>query len=245
MDLPTAALRDLQRCGPALFRYVVATLLTLCSHRCISWTITVWLPEETWPALASLATLSTTLYLAVLLSAVQAVYFSHLGAIIDKPLWKYQGAKNALRRFFMLWLLINLFLITLVDIQTRLMAADARDAALSLEAVILAGHMLALPVGACIMHLGAFHWHELGEALRPFSRLFSMMLFPIFVGFIQYTLANARILVLTENLFFNLLFLTVTDIPLVLLEAYIFTLIWRVCMHHRSLPPETENPFDF
>lgn len=245
MDLPSEAFRDLQRCGPALFRYVVAVLLTLCSYHCISWTIDIWLPAADAPGIKNLATLCATLYFASLISAVQAVYLSILGAAIDKPLWKYKGAKDALQRFFILWLLINLFLITLVDIQSRLMASDIQDTAMSLEPVILVGHVLALPVGACIMHWGAFHWHELGESLRPFTRLFSLMLIPMLIGFVQYSLINVRSMAATDNMAFNIPFFILTDIPLVLIEAYIFTLVWRICMHHRSLPPETEDPFDF
>jgi hypothetical protein len=245
MNLPTEALRDLQRCGPALFRYAVALLLALCSYHCILFGIELRLPQETFPNAAAMAHLAAVLYFAVVISMAQAVYLSMLGAAIDRPLWKYKGAKDALQRFFILWFIINLLMVTLLDIQARLMAANLKDAAAFLEFVILAGHVMAMPVGACIMHWGALQWNETGEALRPLLRLFSMTMFPIVIGFIQFTLASARLFALTDTILVNLIFLTITDIPLVMIDAYIFALIWRICMYHRSLPPDTENPLDF
>lgn len=245
MDLPSEAFRDLQRCGPALFRYVVALLLALCSHHCMMFAMPVWIPEETFPAFAALANLFAALYIAVVASAVQAVFLSILGAAVDRPLWKYKGAADSIKRFFPLWLIINLTLITLVDIQARLFVADIKDVAAFMEFIIIGGHVMAIPVGVCIMHWGAFHWHELADALKPMMRLFSMLLLPIVVGFIQYTLASGRGLAMTDNVLFNILFFTLTDIPLIMIDAYIFTLVWRICMHYRSLPPETEDPFDF
>jgi len=245
MNLPTEALRDLQRCGPALFRYAVALLLTLCSYHCLAFAVECYLPEDTFQDMNALAQLFLAVYFAVAISAAQAVYLAILGAAIDKPLWKYKGAKDALQRFFVPWLIINLTLITLLDIQARFEMADRKDIAAFLEFVILAGNVLALPVGGCIMHWGSLRWNELGEALRPMARLFSMMMLPIMVGFMQYTLARARFFALTDNMLFNLMFLIMTDIPLLMIDAYIFTLVWRICMHHRSLPPENDNPFDF
>ncbi len=245
MDLPSEAFRDLQRCGSALLQYVVALLLALCSHRCMIFAITVWLPEEVYPGGAAAANLCAALYIAVILSAVQAVFLSVLGAAIDKPLWKCKGTADSLKRFFSLWLIINLVLITLLDIQARFVTADMKDMAAFMEFVIIAAHVTAMPVGACIMHWGAFNWHELADALKPIVRLFSMTLLPVIVGFIQYTLAGGRSLAMTENMLFNFLFFTITDVPLIVVDAYIFTLVWRICMHYRSLPPETEDPFDF
>lgn len=245
MNLPTEALRDLQRCGFALFRYTVALLLVLCSYRCILYLIELWVPEETYPGAAAAMHLVTVLYFAVVISIAQAVYLSMLGAAIDRPLWKYKGAKDALSRFFILWFIINLLLLTLFDIQARLMSANLKDTAAFLEFVILAVHVVALPAGACIMHWGTLQWNEFGEAIRPLFRLFSLMLFPMVIGFIQFTLASARLFALTDTIFVNLIFLTITDIPLVMIDAYIFALVWRICMYHRSLPPDTENPFEF
>lgn len=245
MNLPTEALRDLQRCGFALFRYTVALLLVLSSYRCILFLIEMWLPQETYTNAIATAQLFAVLLFAAVISMAQSVYFSLLGAAIDRPLWKYKGAKDALRRFFVLWFILNLLLVTLLDIQARLMSANLKDLAAFLEFVILAVHVTALPLGACLMHWGSLQWNEVGEALRPLFRLFSLTLFPIVIGFIQFTLASARVFALTENTLVNLIFFTITDIPLVMIDAYIFALIWRICMHHRSLPPDTENPFDF
>lgn len=245
MNLPTEALRDLQRCGPALFRYIVALMLTLCAYRCLSFATGYWLPKETVPSLAPLAQLLSAVCLAAVMGMAQAVYLSVLGAAIDKPLWKYKGAKNALQQYFVLWFIINLTLITLLDVQARFEGADRKDIAAFFEFIIIAGHVLALPVGACIMHWGSMRWDELGDALRPITRLFSMMMLPIIVGFMQYTLSSARMFAMTDNVLFNLIFLTMTDIPLLMIETYIFALVWRICMHHRSLPPENDNPFEF
>ncbi len=245
MNLPAEALKDLQRCGGPVLRFIVATMVTLLSYRLLIFGVQNGLGEESHPQMYPMARLLAAIYLAVAVSAVQALFLAQLGAAIDTPLWKYKGAQDALQRFFIPWLIINLFLITLVDIQTRFLAADREDVAALLELLVLAVHVFSVPVGACIMHWGALEWKELGDALRPLGRLLSLAILPFAIGFIQYALANARLLGLRENMLADLVFLSVTDVPLMLIEVFIFALVWRICMHHRSLPPVEENPFDF
>ena len=43
---------------------------------------------------------------------VQSCIFSAFGKDIDKPLWKCAGIKDAIQRFFPLWFLINLIMIS-------------------------------------------------------------------------------------------------------------------------------------
>ncbi|HDP34115.1 MAG TPA: hypothetical protein ENN29_03280 [Candidatus Hydrogenedentes bacterium] len=245
MNLPAEALRDLRRCGHAVFRYVVASIMAVMLFRFFSYAGRYWLPEEAQPQLSAIIQLAGALYLAVAVSAVQAVYFSVLGAAIDKPLWKHKGAVDALQRFFTPWLIINLLIITLTDIQTRFLAAEMNDIAALIEFSILAVSVAAIPVGGCIMHWGGLEWNELAEALRPLGRLFSQTLLPVAAGFALYALASARMIAVTGNMLVDMMFLTGTDIPLFMLEAYVFAMVWRICMHHRTLPPEDNDPFDF
>ncbi len=245
MNLPAEALKDMQRHGAAVARYIVAIMLTLISYRLLAFAAQHGLSEDAHPQLFAAARLMAALYLAVAASAAQAVFLAQLGAAIDVPLWKYKGTQDALQRFFVIWFIINLFLITLIDIQTRLLGADIEDAAAFMELLIMAAHVAAMPVGACIMHWGALDWSELGEALRPLGRLLSLAVFPFAIGFIQYALASARMAGATDNMLANLLFLSVTDVPLMMLDVFIFVLVWRLCMHHRTLPPVEDNPLDF
>ncbi len=245
MNLPAEALKDLRQSMGAVLRYMIAVMLAVFSCRLLLFAAQHRFPEETYPQLFAMTRLLAFLYLAFAASAVQAVCLAMLGAEIDRPLWKYKGMSDALQRFFVPWLIINLFLITLVDIQSRLLAADMTDVAVLLEFVILMTHAAAMPVAACIMHWGALEWGELGEALRPLGRLFSLALLPFAVGIIQYLMSSARALGASDNMLIDLVYFSVTDVPLLLLEVFIFAMVWRICMHHRSLPPVDDNPLDF
>ncbi len=176
MELNTTKLvnavgEDLRECQRTVFRYVAAGLLATLPYRLTMYRLNTWESVETYPVFSSTIRLGMAIYLAVAASAVMAVFFTELGVRIDRPIWKCAGPREALRRFFIPWLIINLATITLVDIQSRLLIAEKREAGAAVELLILMVHLGAAPVGACVMHWGALVWNEIGSALKPMMRL--------------------------------------------------------------------------
>lgn len=242
--LLAAVVADLSECRDVLIRYVAACFIVLALYRLALHGLYEWAEAESRLVLASSIRLGMAIYLAVAASALMAIFFSALGARIDRPIWKCAGAGEALRRFFVPWLIINLFTITLIDVQTRLLAAERGEVAALLELLVLTVHLAAVPVGACVMHWGALAWHELGAALKPLVRMMSLTLLPLAIAFLQYVFMNLRAAFLVENDAATFMTYMITDIPLLLLDALIFGLVWRICMHCRNVPEEEVDPFD-
>lgn len=242
--LLTAAIEDLRACSVTLIRYVAASFLALGAYRLILHALDAGMDAEIHANLLSVVRLCMALYLAIAGSLIQAVFFAELGAQVDRPIWKYAGPRDAMRRFFVPWLIINLSIITLIDIRSRLIVVGQTEAGALFDVLLLVVHLGALPVGACIMHWGALEWNELGAALRPLVRFIHLLLVPIAVAFIQFALLQLRAAAIVGNDAATFMTLVLTDIPLFLLDALIFVLAWRICMIHRNEPEEESDPFD-
>ena len=235
---------DMRECQSAVVRYVAACLLAMLPYRLTMYSLNAWERAETYPVLSSTIRLGMAIYLAVAASAVMAVFFAELGVRVDRPIWKCAGPREALRRFFIPWLIINLATITLVDIQARLLVAEKRDAGAAIEMLILIVHLGAVPIGACIMHWGALVWSDIGSALKPMARRMPLALLPCAIAFLQYALMNLRALFLIEYDVTTFMTLLITDIPLLLMDLVIFIMTWRLCMHYRNMPDEEVDPFE-
>ena len=240
------AVNDLRRQPGVVALYLLSSLAILAVYRILAHLLgggdTPVLPA---PA-ASLLRLALTLYLAVAASAVQAVFLAAFGAGIARPLWKYKGWHDALRRFFIPWLILNLLLVTITDICARLMQAEQTDVAATLELLLLAVHMATIPVGGAIMFWGGLEWRELPTALAPLGRFFQWTLLPLAVALLQYMLIELRSVLLEGGGAVTLAGYSASDLPLVLIDLLIFALVWRICLHNQMNPGDNdEDPLDF
>ncbi|GMW02015.1 MAG: hypothetical protein AMXMBFR84_31510 [Candidatus Hydrogenedentota bacterium] len=101
-------------------------------------------------------------------SAAATVAFAWMGREIDRPLWKVDGTKEALRRFFPVWFTIN-FMGWAPTFLGMTLAQRTSTAPLGylllLLSVIYA--LFSTPIGTCIMFHGRFRWDQFGESLYP------------------------------------------------------------------------------
>jgi len=237
------AVNDLQRQRGAVALYLLSSLAILAVYRILAHLLGggVLLAPT-----ASLLRLALTLYLAVAVSAVQAVFLAALGAGIARPLWKYKGWHDPLRRFFIPWLILNLLLVTITDICAHLMQAEQTDMAATLELLLLAVHMATIPVGGAIMFWGRLEWRELPTALAPLGRFFQWTLLPLAIALLQYVLIEIRSVLLEGSGAVTLAGYSATDLPLLLMDLLIFALVWRICLHNQMNPGDNdEDPLDF
>jgi len=179
-------------------------------------------------------------------AAIQSVAFGALGKEIDKPLYKIGGSTDALKRFFTMWLLLNLVIWLLVEWVLWAGTNDHPTTGLALLFFWL-WSVSYLPIGACIMFSGTTEPGEIGNSLAPLGRFFP--------GFL------AVALLLTVEFFFGLYFapslapqdnMSLNWIPgwsaLLALSGLIhcaaFAAVWEICRAHRDQDEETDD-FDF
>lgn len=240
------AVNDLRRHSGIVIAYLAVTTALLAVYRIPAHVLAAADPAVLPISAVSLMHLGLALYLAVASSAVQAIFFAALGVEIARPVWKCKGWRDALRRFFIPWLILNLLLITIIDISARMINAEQTDLATILELLLIAVHIASIPVGCAIMFWGGLDWHDLPSAMAPLGRFFQWTLLPLGIALLQYGLIEARYMVLEGNDLITLVSFSVTDIPIVLMDIFIFTLVWRICLHNQMNPKDVdEDPIDF
>ncbi len=174
------------------------------------------------------------LFVAAGYSAVQAAVFAALGREIDRPLWKSPDIKDALRRFFMVWFLLNLAVIAVIRAQASALRADAEAATAWLLILLLVLYVAAVPVGACVMYWGRLNWRELPEALAPLGRMLPLTLAVFLLTLGQFLLHLFILPLVPQGVTESVPAMAVVDIPFALLDCYAFTATWRLCMAHRD-----------
>lgn len=189
------------------------------------------------PDLFNLYFLGVQIVVAAVTAFARCIAFARLGAEIDKPYWKTTGDKDALKRFFTLWFILNLGYLSSFDLVARIGAREP-ESALTLLAVWILATGLLVPFGASIMFYGRVAREELVKAietlLHQLPRLLTVLLFAWAVScFVQAVLGQ----------------LPVWGMPLLVIisgytDCVVFSTTWLVCMVHRDEEPEDED-FDF
>lgn len=182
------------------------------------------------PAQAYLILAPVAVALAV--SAAQAVVFARIGREIDKPLWKVRDDREALRRFFRLWVVLNLLAagaeVTLVFGMFR---ENESMLGLGLSFSFLL-HLVLVPVGACMMFPGTVNWQEFGRNLAPLATSFPRALLLILLNFFGFLLIFQAAPV--EVPWLRWVALVLIAIILAYLDCVVFAGTWILCIEHRN-----------
>jgi hypothetical protein len=204
------------------------------------------LKDEGHANLAHLYTIVTNLFLTVVFSLAQAMAFSKLGADIDRPLWRVSGAGEAIRRFFQLWFILNLFVMAVSYLQAVIPDSPTGEAFASLLLLLsVALIVVCVPMGACVMFRGPITWEEGARSFSPLMHELPRTLLLFFLSAISIVL-DVNYHVITESL--NQKWLTVLiapafAIPSALIECFVFAGTWLICMTHREHGEDTDLDF--
>jgi hypothetical protein len=184
--------------------------------------------------------IAANIVLIACVAAAQAMAFARLGKDIDRPLWKVSGDREALARYFLLWLILNAVVMVLREIAIWLpvLVDDERIGGLPSWLFAFAA-VVYLPIGAAIMFRRGFAWREFGEALAPFRRQLPK---------------TAVVLLFNGILFFFTLSLIVQtesqkwlgpaiDAISGYFECVVFSAVWLICMLDRQTPEEIDLEF--
>jgi len=185
-------------------------------------------------------TIVSAVLVAVLVSATQSVVFGMLGREIDRPLWKLSGSVEALRRFFPLWLVMNLVVVGLeLSLQWVLVQIENTSLGALLLALWMMALVLYLPVGAGIMFWGKLEWDKLGEIFAPLLRQIGRTLQIILLS-LGVSMLSLYLLSVTAGLPW------LTPAVVVIggyFDCVIFSGIWLVYLFDRQNPEEVDIEF--
>ncbi|MEA3366181.1 MAG: hypothetical protein U9Q79_11135, partial [Candidatus Hydrogenedentes bacterium] len=178
------AFRAVLRNPRALFLYIGLAMGVVSLNLVASYMMTGGeIPEE--PGLPlRLFGLISDLVLAATSAFAQTVAFSWLGQNLDRPLWRIKGIGDAMKRFFPVWLMLDLLILIFHNLTIRFMAADPSSSLGEFMFLLfITLNVIAIPIGAAIMFHGELKWTELGASLVPLGRqLFPTVLVVTFSG---------------------------------------------------------------
>lgn len=241
LDLLAQSWNSLRKNPLPVLLYILITLLVSLAYRLSELPIEANFPKDSPPAWIPLFILARDVLLTAFLSALQATVFAVLGKEIDRPLWKCAGWRDALRRFFITWFILNLLAIMIIRLQIRAHTAGVPDVVLSLEFFLLLVYLLGLPVGACVMYWGRLNWSELPEALTPIIRVMPLTLLVLLLGGFQWLFHLTLPDIQSDNKIVQALLLTALDFPLPFLDCLAFAAMWRICMLYRDAAFDSSN----
>lgn len=227
----TEAFRAVQRNLFALFIYVVVAVgvntLWLVGRSLLFGEI----DDDTNKALLHGVEFGAELVLAVAFSVAQSIAFARIGAEMDKPLWKVTTDSEALKRFFSLWLLLNLICFAIVRFHVQVATvSDDPNLAGPLFVLYLMALVVVVPIGACVMFQGRFGGHEVGRSfqilLNQLPRTVALLFFNFLI--IVFILSAAQTKEFPKWAF------PLLDVISVYADCIVFAGAWLICMHDRQ-----------
>jgi len=192
-------------------------------------------PAPSAPLLA--CRLGRDVFLVVCYAFAQSIAFARFGKDIDRPLWKIAGDKEAVKRFFKLWLVLNAMVVACYElfVSALVLLDSERLAAVLFPLFALAG-IVYVPVGACIMFYGRFERQGLGEGFAPLMNQWPKALVLLCANgllffFSLYLIAGAQ-----DRLWLQ----PIVDVIFGYFDCLIFAATWLICMADRH-PPDADD----
>jgi hypothetical protein len=186
------------------------------------------------------------LVMAAALAALQTVVFARLGREIDRPLWRSPNAADAMRRFFQLWLILNLIAVAIGQLLQLAGRQEAEAAIVLLVFFYMLVLLFTVPVGACIMFSGAFEWREIGSSLAPLvhqaPRTLILLLLNLFQVALLFELVKLRAIRADEPAVFWTVFM-LAPVAMAYIDCVVFAGTWHICIEHRNADQDVD--FDF
>lgn len=172
---------------------------------------------------------------ALLLSVV----FARMGREIDRPFWKVESDREAIRRFFQLWFILILISILFGDIVGQLIVHSPDDGQI-FSILWLCGNSFLILIGGAIMFQSHCRKDEIAQAMGTLLHQLPLTLLAALVSFFF----NSLVIEIMRAGILPDLATPILDI----IDGYgtclVFAFIWLICMRHRDEESEDED-FDF
>jgi hypothetical protein len=183
----------------------------------------------------------TDAFLAAACAAAQTVVFSRFAKDMDRPLWRMRDDREALRRYFLLWLILNgiIYLLFLLSSDLPLLL-DNEDAGAIPRWLLLFALAVYIPLGAGMMFQQTTDWRKMTEGLAPYGRQFGKILLVCCFSAILFLL---HLTLLIEGLASQPLLRVAVEVILCYFDCAIFCAAWVICMHDRQNPEDSSFEF--
>ncbi len=191
---------------------------------------------------------ASDLFIAAGIAAASAIAFARMGCEIDRPMWKVKNDLAALNRFFVLWFIIGLLMLTFLRLLERFAGPDpVGGVADALRMAFFLWWLVAVPFGACVMFSGRLQWSNLADDLKPLAGQFRLTLLILFVNFLSFVgyLLVIDFLATRPELQSKIWLSALIDVPFCLVDCFVFAGTWLICMEHRRRIEEERDHIDF
>jgi hypothetical protein len=204
--------------------------------------------ESTSDSVMGLYLILIRIVIAAIAAFADTVFLSRIGREIDKPYWRIPDDREALRRFYRLWLLLGLSTLVFVQIIERITGGDpTHPAGFFLFISLILWVVLLHAFGSAVMFHGKVAREEVNEAFGVMSRqaglIMGLCFFGIFAAF-TLSLADAMIaagaLPLPAEVAASGLLASVDGY----VSCLIFTYVWLVCKYDRDEYERDGEDFD-
>lgn len=201
--------------------------------------------ESTPDSRLGLYLIATRIVLVALFAFADTIFLSRIGREVDKPYWRVPDDREAIARFYRLWLLLGLLNLFYGQVLERFAVGPENSAAFLLGIGYFLWAALLYALGTTIMFYGQARRDEVQQAFATMSRhaqlVMGLCLFGIVAGVVLSTVNG----VLLQAQIAGPAKWAVTG-ALAMVDGYIscllFAFMWLVCIYDRDhYEPEPED----
>jgi len=240
LEIVQRSIQAVQRNLSALGLYLLITVAASAAGIAVSQTLGT--PENSSFSKGTLFLCSVGIdaFLAVASAVAQAIVFSRFAKDIDRPLWRIRDDREALQRYFLPWLVLNVCLcvLTLLTVDVPRLIDNERFGFFA-GWLLLFANAVYIPLGAAMMFMRTADWRNIGEALAPyrrqFGKAFALCLVTGFLFLLMIALIPPKGVQLVPGVFLGIVF--------GYFDCVIFCAAWLICMLDRQTPEDIDFEF--
>jgi hypothetical protein len=204
--------------------------------------------ESTPESVLGLYLIGFRIALVALFAAVDSVLLARIGREVDKPYWRVPSDREALARFYRLWLLLGLMGLVYEQLSEQVAAASGSESVLFFFRISYYIFIVLLHVfGTAVMFYGKVGREEVSQAFTTMSNharfVVGMCLLQILVG-IGLDGVSDLVLLWGPPFAAGLALTAALGLVLGYLSCLIFTFMWLVCIYDRDEYERDREDFD-
>jgi hypothetical protein len=139
--------------------------------------------EDTSDSVLGMELIGARIVLVALFALADSVLLARIGREIDKPYWRVATDRDALARFYKLWLLLHLANLMYLQLMEQVFGVGSEDSASFLLFLsYLVWVVILLAFGTTVMFCGRTGSDEMSEALNIMSRHVTLIMIMCLVG---------------------------------------------------------------
>lgn len=200
--------------------------------------------EELDSGLVRLVDVGTSVISAVVWALAQCIVFARIGRDMDRPDWKVSSDKESIKRFFAFWLLLDLGIFLIVQLQAAAITSfGSEELAQMMELVKMLYAIMVVPLGAAVMFHGHVGRKEIGKAFSVLFAEFPFTLVAMMIALCSHVVLMSLLVSLITAGGRSLAAFPVVDIVDKYVDCFVFSCVWFICMRNRE--QESDSDLDF